>query len=113
MKVLRGLKEVVEFEFLLNDGPGPAIRCHVDKIRQLSIEILQASECHEDCRCEYECGCAETGNCERCNPPKRVLRIITSRWANREIPCRTVTDAAARVEEIRVSPERVLSTKII
>lgn len=112
MKALRGFKEIVELEFLLGDSPGLAARCHVDKVRQLSIEILQASECHEDCQCEYECGCTETGNCEDCNPPKRVLRIIKSRWANFEVPSQAVADAATTVEEVLVSPLRILSTRI-
>ena len=105
MKALRGLTEIVELEFLLNESPQPAMHCHVDKIRQLSIEILQASKCHKDCPCNHRCGCNETGNCEDCNPPKRILRLMTSCWPYWEVPNRT--------EEIRVLPERVLSTIVI
>jgi hypothetical protein len=113
MKALRGLERVVEIELLLYEDPELVMHFCVDKIRRMAIKTLQASKCHKDCQCEYECGCAETGDCSHCDPPKRVLRIITARWTNREIPCRTIADAVTRVEEIRVSPQQVLSTRII
>ena len=114
MQNLRGLKEIVELEIFVrrqNEHHKSRPYYNVEPIKLSAIRILQASECHKDCRCEQTCGCAVTNDCQECNPPKRSLRI-------KNITCsrgldgvsRTIVDDEPRVE-IQVSSLRVLSTK--
>ena len=110
METFRGLKEIVEFEIIVRADQ--IQRQHnLQRIKSMAIEILQASECHKDCRCKYECGCAETNDCQDCSPPQRFLRIKSSSDDATRGPYRIVVEKS--YTEIRVSSQRVLSTKII
>lgn len=112
MAKLRGLKEIVELEIFIQEDIRYA-PYNVEMIKPLAIGILQASECHKDCKCDRKCGCAMTSDCKECNPPKRFLRIkasIGETWAG---PQRIIVDGEPRPQEIQVSPRRVLPTKII
>ena len=67
---LCGFKEMVKLELFL-----PCIFLPTGNPNAIDseIEILQASECHKDCKCKYKCGYTKMGNCWEFSPPKRFL----------------------------------------
>ena len=111
MEALRDLKQLVELEILVTPDPWRA-PYDVDQIKPLAIELLQASGCHKDCVCNYGCGCAETNECSRCNPPKRLLRLKTCPQSIMEQGSGEISMVPGIcLEEIEVSPLRVRSKK--
>lgn len=112
MEHLRGLKEITEIEFLIYDHRGDIWPSWLDLAKPLAINILQESECHKDCICEYECGCAETNECGRCNPPRRFLRVKSyPNTSLDEATGRLLMHSSICLEEIEVAPLRILSPK--
>jgi hypothetical protein len=111
MADLRGLKELIELEILVSPARKYPQPYNLDPIKPLAIKILQASECHKDCVCKYECGCAETSECGKCNPPKRCLRIKTCPASFNQGPRGLFVYGGSCLEEIEVSPQRVIPTK--
>lgn len=101
MEILRGLKEIVEFEILFDPNREHRRDYHIGSIKPIAIEILRASECHKDCKCGYKCGCAQTGNCRECNPPKRFLRIKAYPLSHLSASCKETGDREAGLQEIR------------
>jgi len=111
MEYLRGLREITELEILISRERKALQPYDLDLIKSLGIQILQASECHKDCGCNYECGCAETNDCRKCNPPKRFLRVKTCPTGSIvQGSDEVIVDEGSCLEEIDVSPRRVLST---
>ena len=106
METFTGLKGIVEFEILIHTRR-MVYSDYLESIKSRAIKILQASECHKDCRCKYKCGCAETNNCRECSPPKRFLRIKESSGDTARGPQRIVVEKPC--QEIEVSPQRVLT----
>ena len=83
---------------------------NIDKVKPLAIKILQESQCHKNCVCEYACRCTETGECRKCNPPGRFLRIKTcptGRWVQGFTGA--ILDEGSCLKEIKVLPRRVQS----
>jgi len=65
------------------------------------MEVLQASKSHENCACDYACGCAQTGKCGTCKPPIKFLRFKTCPRSFMEKGSVTI-DAGTCIEEIEV-----------
>ena len=106
MANLHGLTELVELEiFILRISPPSDDPDMAD----LRIEILQASKCHKDCKCKYECGCTETGDCQKCNPPKRFLRVKWLHSSTRYGLHEVIINEGSLLREVEVSPLRILS----
>ena len=113
----RELKQIVEFEIIVIENREFAygVPYPIDLIKDLALQILQASECHKDCLCNYKCECSKTNECSKCHPPKRFLRIKTSHGFSFRFlgpNTHTVTDEGICLE-IQVSPKRIVSTKRI
>ena len=110
MEALHGFKEITEFEILLPSKTDPDATQNLDLIKSKAIEILQASECHKDCVCEFKCECTETNDCFKCKPPKRFFRIKTCLSFGGS-PCTGAAEEVICVEEVEVVPLRVVSKK--
>jgi len=107
MAALSELKEIVELEILVTPSLWDA-PCDIEQVKPLAIDLLQASECHKDCTCDYGCGCAETSECSTCNPPKRFLRLKTCPRSFREQGFIGLSiDAGICYEEMEVFPRQV------
>lgn len=102
MGYLRSLKEITELEILLTHRSFSTL----DSIKSMAIQILKASECHKDCVCNHQCGCAETNECHRCRPTKRFLRIGKCPGT----PCGKI-NKECRSEEIQVSSGGIVFAK--
>jgi hypothetical protein len=103
------LKEIVELEILLRRNHLGHLTGDLEQIKSLAIRALQTSECHKNCRCKHKCGCAVTGECQSCNPPKRILRIKEYICDGTDLKKFTIREQCLKV--IRVSPRQVLYTK--
>ena len=110
MEELRGFKEIIEFEILVSSAKDPGTTQNLDLVRSKAIEILQASECHKGCVCEFQCGCTKTNDCFKCKPPKRFFRIKTC-LSFGDPPCIGAAEGVVCLEEIEVAPRRVISKK--
>jgi len=110
MEILRGLKEIVELEIFVTPEREAHEPYDISRVGLSAIEILQASECHKNCPCNHECGCAEKNECSSCNPPKRFLRIKTCPRGYKEHDSLFII-AGTCLEEIEVSPRQVWSKK--
>ncbi|KAF9789809.1 hypothetical protein BJ322DRAFT_1044315 [Thelephora terrestris] len=111
-----GLKEITELEILVNPKSVSDKRYDLEPIKAMAIQILQGSECHKDCACDHRCECTRTGDCYKCKPPKRFLRIKACPGACLVAPYSASNGGGTipeeyRLEEIRVSPRRVVSRK--
>jgi len=103
---LRGFKELVE----LGIFACPRYEsCRISTLEQLGIDALRASECHKDCKCKYECGCTETGDCQECNPPRMFLRIMDLYNTTWREPLEVVTGKGTHSSKMQVLPRRVIS----
>lgn len=111
---LSDLKEITELEIFVDldqNRWGRQGLYDVNQVKPWARNILQASECHQHCVCKHECGCAETGKCDKCNPPKRIFRIKTCPSGLRDRPNRVVVDEGSCLEEIEVLPQRTPPTE--
>ena len=113
MAHLRGLKEITELEILITRDPmDPPEIAYFAQIKTLAEEILRASECYKDCVCKCEFRCTETGECGRCGPPKRFLRVKTLPVGITRPITRIITvDRGSCLEEIEVKPQQVSPTE--